>query len=103
MTTTRTRLLPEERRAAILQAAYQVVRDQGELTHRRVADRATVSIGLVRHYFGIDELTDWVMKEAIAQAAPDIIAYGLRVRNAVALGAPMGLRALAMARLGGDL
>lgn len=94
------RLTPTDRRKQILNAAVELAQRDGYLSisQNRVAQEASVSPGLVYHYFP-GTLKQAVMKEAIAEGHLSILAEGLAARDPVALRAPTSLRAAAIATL----
>jgi len=81
------RLEPKERREQILNAAVDIARTEGfhKLTRDGVAERAKVSYGLVTRYFGtIETLKQHVMRRAVADSIPEIIAAGLAMKDPIA-------------------
>lgn len=92
---TRTRLQPEERRAAILAAAMRLAREQGYTNVRRdaVAVEADVSAGLVTTYFStMAKLRRAIMRAAVAQGVVEIVAQGLAAGDKHAQGADEALK-----------
>jgi AcrR family transcriptional regulator len=66
----------EERRNEILLAAYALAEEMGaqEITREAVAKKASVSYGLVHHYFGhMSALKDLVIEKALNEANDKIL------------------------------
>ena len=102
---TYSRLQPDERRAAILQAAVQLAESDGWLTLTRdnVAQAAGVSPGLVSwYYLATSLLRDAVMQHAVDNGLLLIVAEGICARNAVALAAPVAVRQAAFNAMVGE-
>lgn len=90
-----TRLQPEDRRAAILEAALTLAKLHGyrALTRDTVASAAGVSPGLVtRYYYHMDLLRSEVVSEAVRLGLPNIVAEGLVSGEPAALNAPESVR-----------
>lgn len=98
------RLQPDERRAAILQAAIRLAESDGWLALSRdaVATAAGVSPGLVSWYFlATSLLRDEVMQHAVDTGILSVVAEGILARHAVALAASVSLRAAAFEHMVG--
>lgn len=92
----KSRANPALRKEAILSAAIEVAKEQGYLkvTRDLVAGRAGVSMGLVSRYFGtMKQLRRDIMRTAVTQGSPEIIAQGLANGDAHAKKAPPELKA----------
>ena len=93
------RLDPKARKAAILAEAVQLAQEIGytHITRDEVAERAGVAIGLVTYYFkNMDRLKREIMREAITLKHHVILLQGLAAGDAIAEGAPTGLKAAAV-------
>lgn len=103
---TYSRLQPDERRAAILQAAIRLAESDGWLSLSRdaVATAAGVSPGLVSFYFLATQLLrDELMQAAVDAGILSVVAEGILARHAVALAAPLAVRQAAFnAMVGGE-
>lgn len=101
-TPTDRRLAPDDRRAAILQAAIRLSVRDGYLTLNResAAAEAGVSPALISHYFlHTSLLRSAVMQAAVDQSLLSVIAEGIATRVPEALAAPVALRTAALASL----
>jgi AcrR family transcriptional regulator len=95
MSTMNHRLDPKTRKAQILDAAVRVAERTGtdQLAFKDVANGASVSIGLVIHYFGtMTQLKRAVMREAVRTSVVPIVARGIAVGDPQALKASPPLR-----------
>lgn len=98
----RTRLLPADRRASILEAAVSCARREGfdRMSRDGIAREAGCATGLISHYFAnMMELRTAVMNQAVADGIVSIVADGLRERDPIARKAPRALRDKAQAML----
>ena len=99
---TKSRANPELRKTQILAVAVDVARKVGchGVTRDEVAHRAGVSMGLVSKYFGtMNQLRRAIMRAAIKQEIPEIVAKGLANGDPHARKAPAELKALAVSTL----
>ena len=95
-TTTRTRLLPKERKAQVLAAAISACARHGwlQVTRAQIATEAGVSDGLVHHYLkDMAALRKTIMQHAVKHGLAGIVAQGLAVKNPVAMKAGEELKA----------
>lgn len=95
---TKSRANPELRKDQILSVAVDLARKVGchKLTRDEIAHRAGVSMGLVSRYFGtMKQLRRSVMRSAITQEIPEIVAKGLANNDPHARKAPAELKLLA--------
>ena len=104
MTTTNTprRLSPEDRKQAILDAAYSLAILDGyhTLTRERMAEAASVSLSLITyHWLSVTLLREAVMQLAVDRCDAGIVASGIVARSPLALSAPLELRQAAAATL----
>lgn len=86
------------RHEQLLQVALIIAVEIGynNLTRDAIAERADVSVSLVTSHFGtMKQLKRKIMREAIKQEIPEIIAQGLVIKDAHAMKAPQGLKTLA--------
>ena len=77
---TKSRANPALRKDQILSVAIGLAKEQGyhKITRDGVADAAGVSMGLVTRYFGtMNRLKRAVMRTAVKQGIPEIVAQGL--------------------------
>ncbi|MCK5644889.1 MAG: TetR/AcrR family transcriptional regulator [Gammaproteobacteria bacterium] len=91
---------PALRREQILNAAVVLARTQGyaQITRDAVAEQAGVSMGLISRYFGtMKQLKRDVMRAAVRQEIPEIIAQGLANADRHARKAPPELKERAVA------
>lgn len=98
----RTRLKPEDRKAAILDAAIAEAEAVGyrSFTREGVTNRAQCSPGLLNTYFGtMKQLKRAVMRAAVDREVIPIVAAGLAEQDPQALKASKALRARAVAHL----
>jgi DNA-binding transcriptional regulator YbjK len=98
----KTRANPILRRDHILQVAIKIARTIGyqKVTRGIIAESAGVSTGLVTHYFKtMPQLKRAIMRTAIAQEIPEIIAQGLINNDKHAIKASPELRAKAAATI----
>lgn len=89
------RVSPDLRRENILNIAVDVAIDIGyhKLTREVVAETAGVSMGLVSKYFGtMPRLKRDVMRFAIKNKIPQIVAQGLAIQDKHAVKAPQELK-----------
>jgi len=101
-TTTARRLQPEDRKLAILDAAYSLAVADGyhTLTRERMAESAGVSLSLITyHWLSVALLREAVMQLAVERGDAHIIASGIVARDPLALSAPLALRQAAAATL----
>jgi len=99
---TKSRANPVLRKEQILAVAVDVARKVGchGVTRDEVAHRAGVSMGLVSKYFGtMNQLRRAIMRAAIQQEIPEIIAKGLANNDPHAKKAPVELKQLAASTL----
>lgn len=100
---TRQRLDPEQRRAAILNAAIQIAAQPGgwaKLTREAIARVAKCSEALPSRYFGtMSDIRSEVMGEAINRRELPVIAQGLACGHPVAIGAPDEIKTAALKTL----
>lgn len=98
----RTRLKPEDRKAAILEAAIAEAQEVGYMAFTRdgVRLRAGVSAGLLNARHGtMAQLRRAVMRAAVERRLVDLVAQGIGARDPQALKAPEDLRQQALDRL----
>lgn len=98
-----TRTDPDERRAAILDAAIEVAQANGWLTmtRRAVAQAAGIAEPTVSRYWPtIAVLRDAVMREAVARDIPALVAQGLVVKHPYTRRLSAEARREALATLG---
>lgn len=98
----KSRVHPDLRKAHVLKTAVGVAKEIGfqNMTRAHVAKQAGVSNGLISHLFGsMSALQSAVMEKAIQMEALEIVAQGLAVGNAIALGAPLKLQEKAVESL----
>lgn len=91
----KSRVSPALRKDQILAAAVALARTDhyAALTRLKIAEKAGVSMGLVTNYFGtMQKLRRSVMRAAIAQEIPEIVAQGLANGDPHAKKAPPELR-----------
>ncbi len=96
--TTKKRVNPALRKQNILQAAVELARRDGyrEVTRDRIAEAAGVSVGLVSRYFGnMNQLRIAIMRYAVKQSIPEIVAQGMAASDPQALNASAELKAVA--------
>ena len=94
----KSRVPAELRRENILSIAVEMARERGyhKITRDTVAEKAGVSCGLVTKYFGtMNQLRVDVMRRAIKQSIPEIVAQGLANGDSRAKKAPAELKAQA--------
>jgi DNA-binding transcriptional regulator YbjK len=94
----KSRANPGLRKDQILNVAIGLAKEQGyhKITRDGVADAAGVSMGLVTRYFGtMKQLKKAVMRAAVKQAIPEIVAQGLANGDDHAKKAPAELKAQA--------
>lgn len=90
---TRSRRNPQARRQAIVQAAADLLVEGGDITHRRVADRADVPLGATTYYFSsLDELREAGLELLAAEADEALADIGRQMADAQ--GDPAVLAAL---------
>ena len=102
---TRARANPKLRRAHILSVAVEQAKFEGykNITRDGVAAAAGVSVGLVTRYFGtMVKLSRDIMRSAVRNEIPEIIAHGLANGDDHAVKAPAELKAKAIALLSGN-
>lgn len=90
-----TRLQPDDRRAAILEAALTLAKLHGyrALTRDMVADAAGVSPALItRYFYAFPLLQSEVVSEAVRLGLPELVAEGLVSGEPAALNAPESVR-----------
>jgi len=95
----KTRADPKLRREHILNTAVGMARDVGyhKITRDSIAEGAGVSMGLVTRYFGtMKQLRRAIVRAAITQEIPEIIAQGLANGDNQAKKAPDDLKAKAV-------
>jgi len=98
----KSRVDPGLRRDQILTAAVHTARDEGyrRMTRDSIAKRAGVSESLISRYFNtMKQLRRDVMRAAIVQEVPEIIAQGLANGDKHAKKAPLALKEKAVALL----
>jgi len=98
------RLEPKERKAQILAAAVTLAKRDGYkcVTRDAVADHVGISMGLVSRYFGtMPQLRRDIMRFAVREEIPEIVAQGLVARDPHAQKAPDDLRARAVKYIAG--
>jgi hypothetical protein len=98
----RKRVNPKLRRKHVLNAALELAKTKGYnvVTRGDIATCAGVSPGLISHYFkSIEALHVVILKTAIKQDIPEIIAQGLTNRDPIAIQAPKELKNKAIAYL----
>ena len=91
-----------ERNERVLSAALDIALTEGyaAISQRKVAQRASVSVGAVNYSFGnMAGLQDAVMREAIHRRHLTVLAQGLALRSRIALDAPEDLKRDALATL----
>lgn len=96
---TKSRANPNMRKDHILSVAIDIARKIGcdKITREEVAERAGVSVALVSRYFGtMVKLRRSVMRAAIKQEIPEIVARGLAIGDPHAKKAPETLKTLAI-------
>ena len=96
----KSRANPELRKEQILSVALNVARDTGyhKMTRDHIAEGAGCSVGLVSKYFGtMIKLKRAVMRAAINQEIPEIVAEGLAIGDKCARKAPQHLKEKASA------
>lgn len=94
----KSRTNPGLRKAQILTVAIELAKEKGyrEITRDGVAESAGVSMGLVTRYFGtMKQLKTAVMRSAVKQGIPEIVAQGLANGDAHAKKASVELKARA--------
>lgn len=102
MATTRLRLDPKVRKAALLKVSLDLAAKHGihHITRDMIAQAGDVSAGLVSQYLGtMDALRKLVMREAVKQRVVSVVAQGIADRDKVALKAPDDLKQQAIAYL----
>lgn len=93
------RVDPSLRKGQILGAAITLSKIDGyhKITRDNIADKAGISVGLVTRYFGtMTNLRRAIMRAAITQNIPEIVAQGLANKDNHARRAPPELRAAAI-------
>jgi AcrR family transcriptional regulator len=91
-----------ERRAKVLAAGIEEAKANGYqwITREAVARRAGVADGSVNHAFGrMVELKRAVLRAAVEQGIPEIVAQGLADGHPIAKGAPPDLKERALATI----
>ena len=94
----KSRVAPTLRREQLLQVALIIAMEIGynNLTREAVAEKAGVSVSLISNYFGtMKQFKRVIMRAAIKQEIPEIVAQGLVIKDTHALKAPQGLKTLA--------
>ena len=89
------RVNPELRKENILNAAIELAKAVGyyKVTRDDIAERAGVSMGLVSRYFGnMHQLRKAIMRSAVKQDIPEIVAQGIVNGDSFALKAPPELK-----------
>lgn len=97
-TVSKKRLSKDDRKDYLLRKAVEYAKDHGytSITGVVLAKHADISPSLVTHYFGtMKQLKRAVMRAAIVQEVPEIIAQGLSMGDPNAKKAPVELKALA--------
>lgn len=92
----KSRANPALRKDQILTVAIEMAKEQGyhKITRDAVAECAGVSMGLVTRYFGtMKQLKTAVMRTAVKQGIPEIVAQGLANGDDHAKKAPAELKA----------
>jgi AcrR family transcriptional regulator len=100
----KTRVEPNLRRDQLLKIAVLIATNEGynNLTREMIADRANVSVSLITRYFGtMTKLKRDVMRYAIKNEIPEIIAQGLAIKDSHAIKAPQELKAKAAIHIAG--
>lgn len=100
----KTRVEPSLRRDQLLNVALSVAINAGynNLTRDAIADKAGVSPSLVSTYFGtIKQLKRTVMRAAVKQSIPEIVAQGLVIKDTHAMKAPQELKTRAATLIAG--
>lgn len=103
-TVDRKRVNPNLRRKHVLAAALELAKTKGynSVTRGDIAGSAGVSPGLISHYFkSIEALQVVILKTAVKREILEIIAQGITNKDPIALQAPGGLKAKAVAYLAG--
>jgi len=101
-TVDRKRVNPTLRRKYVLEVAIELAKTKGynQVTRGDIAKKANVSPGLISHYFkSIKALQVVILKTAVKQEVPEIIAQGLTNRDPIAIQAPKELKYKAVAYL----
>lgn len=89
------RLPPNIRRLLLLDDAVEYARKIGylKLTRERVAQHCDMTAPIISHYFGsMDGLKSAIMKVAVDDGIPEIVAYGLLIDHPIALTASQELK-----------
>jgi len=100
----RKRAAPTLRRKQVLEAALSVAKANGYQTVKRddVAKSANVSPGLISHYFeNTEQLRICILKTAILNGVPEIVAQGLACGDPIAIQAPRELKDKALQFIAG--
>lgn len=100
----KTRVQPSLRRDQLLKVAVLIAVKEGynNLTREMIADRANVSVSLITRYFGtMKQLKRYVMRYAIKNSIPEIIAQGLVNKDSHAIRAPQDLKEKAATLIAG--
>lgn len=95
---------PDDRARSLLAAAVRDAAAKGwkTLTHQRVADAAGVSPALVKQRLGTKtQMLRRVMRAAVLERSVPVVAEGLALRDPHAMKAPVDLKKLAAAWVGG--
>ena len=97
------RLKPEVRKPEILAVALTLASDRGytQITRNEIAYHVGVSGSAVQYHFGtMAKLRVELMRYAVKQRHPRVVAQGLAVRDRQALKADADLKSLAAASMG---